>query len=228
MAHHPTPRKTTLAFSAALLAAVTFLGLAGIVHIYFLFTDDSPAYSQTIAEDYGAKFLEEVETRLSETRRATQASITSEVSSASLFGKVVQPEPAVPELEEIPETNLSLSIHGIFASQAPEQAAALISARGDRPRYIRLGEEVVPGTQLFAIDANWITLRTGETYEKLGFPPVSIWTGQGPTETLNAMRQDDIKSLSTPPHKPESNPPDIRKQRKTGSGDRVATLNDAR
>ena len=90
--------------------------------------------------------------------------------------KPVEPAPlTVPAIEDIPDTTLNLTLMGVFASEDPSVAAALIKVSGQSPKYFRMGAEVVPGATLEIVAADGITLRSAQAYEKLMFARNGIW-----------------------------------------------------
>ena len=109
-----------------------------------------------------------------------------------------KPEPIViPAIEEIPDTQLNLTLTGVFASENPAVAAAMIKIEGQPPRYFRIGQEVVAGTILEIVAADGVTLRSKKAYEKLMFTAGNIWREKSSTS---------LAALQSRPHPAAAGP----------------------
>ncbi|POP51526.1 type II secretion system protein N [Zhongshania marina] len=113
-------------------------------------------------------------------------------SQLALMGTKAIPLEPEPMLESIPETELSLSLAGVFASSTQGQSAALISINGEPAKYYRSGMEIQPGLELIEIHPGKVTLRNQGRYEKLAFNVVSIWSeSTAVSESSQKHNKDD-------------------------------------
>lgn len=69
-----------------------------------------------------------------------------------------------------PHTRLQLRLLASFAHPQAELASAIISAAGERPRRVRIGESLAPGVVLSGVSRDHVTLRRGQRHELLHFP----------------------------------------------------------
>ncbi len=101
-----------------------------------------------------------------------------ELVSAHLFGKAsVTPVPVKGPIVA-PETRLSLSLHGLFASDDPALALAIIAAKGGRDRAYRRGDTLPGGATLHEI-----------------YPDRVILSRNGQLETLRLKRKHGTATL---------------------------------
>lgn len=113
-------------------------------------------------------------------------------SQLALMGtKAIALEPE-PILASMPETELSLSLAGVFASTIQGHSAALISINGQPAKYYRSGMEIQPGLELLQIHPGKVALRNQGRYEKLAFNVVSIWSKSG-TVSESSQKHNDGK-----------------------------------
>ena len=91
--------------------------------------------------------------------------------SAHLFGEAqAEPEPAVIEVVDAPDTRLSLKLNGVIANDDPELGIAMIAdSRGDEKVY-RINDAVPGGVTLHSILEDRVLLNRGGTLETLRLP----------------------------------------------------------
>ncbi len=106
----------------------------------------------------------------------------AEVASINLFGiyqEVVEPPPEpTPELENLPETTLQLTLNGAFTHSDDTKSSAIISAMESRSEFEGADgghyyfiNDVLPGNAvLYAVNRDSVILKRGDTYETLHFP----------------------------------------------------------
>lgn len=94
----------------------------------------------------------------------------AQIESLKLMGEAPPPPaPAAPPPKELPDTQLQLTLTGVFASPDPALAAALIKVNGQAPKYYKVGDEVTEGAILYSVAGSGITLRRDKDYERLAF-----------------------------------------------------------
>lgn len=93
-----------------------------------------------------------------------------QIESLKLMGETPpEPAPAAPPPKELPDTQLQLTLAGVFASPDPALAAALIKVNGQAPKYYKVGDDVTEGAVLYSVAGDEITLRRDKDYERLAF-----------------------------------------------------------
>ncbi|BAZ93213.1 hypothetical protein TspCOW1_18610 [Thiohalobacter sp. COW1] len=90
---------------------------------------------------------------------------------------------------DAPETRLNLTLRGLFATEDPERARAIIAAPNGEERSYRVEDELPGGAELSAIYADRIILQRNGRYETLRLPRESLEggaaTGGGRSGNLN-------------------------------------------
>jgi general secretion pathway protein C len=69
-----------------------------------------------------------------------------------------------------PETNLKLTLHGVFAEDDPETGAAIIGKAGSTQNYYQVGAEIMAGVKLQAVYQDRVVLSRSGKSEVLKFP----------------------------------------------------------
>lgn len=93
-----------------------------------------------------------------------------------LFGKAEATAVARPAPIEAPETRLRLTLHGLIASDDPEQARAIIAQAGGEERSYRVGDEITSGVTLSEIYPDRVILERNGRYETLRLPRERVAT----------------------------------------------------
>lgn len=106
---------------------------------------------------------------------------TEQLQALSLMGQAKEEQP-IPELAELPETSLELTLSGVFANTQQDQAAALIGINGALPQYFYVGSTILPEIRLIAVNGDSVTLKSKKGFEKLSFPNSNIWSDLFPVE----------------------------------------------
>lgn len=78
---------------------------------------------------------------------------------------------------DAPETRLNLTLRGLFATEDPERARAIIAAPNGEERSYRVEDELPGGAELSAIYADRIILQRNGRYETLRLPRESLEGG---------------------------------------------------
>lgn len=150
----------------------------------------------------------------------------AQMRALALMGKqVVEPKLApVPMIEEIPDTQLNLTLMGVFASQDVAIAAALIKVGSESPKYFRVGQDVVPGTKLEIVAADGVTLRSEQAYEKLMFAHSGIWSSSPATSLAELQPKQPVRFQPAPAERPDAVPASFQAQKPaTSTPARVAS-----
>lgn len=118
--------------------------------------------------------IKQASTRHSTNRsNATQAQQVrlNKVVSMHLFGvaaKATAPTRRAP-IETVKDTNLKLTLKGVFASDNPDKASAMIEDdKGKEKVYLR-GDTIFPGVVLYEVHADKVILERGGNFEALNF-----------------------------------------------------------
>ncbi len=92
-----------------------------------------------------------------ETRRAAQVDVAA-LAEAQLFGSAAPAAAAETNLANAPDTNLNLTLLGIFAGDVEADSRALISTGNGEEEPFSIGDEVVRGAELKAIFPDRVVL----------------------------------------------------------------------
>jgi type II secretory pathway component PulC len=113
------------------------------------------------------------------------------IAAANLFGQAPQNTASGNQL--LPETNLQLTLRGVFTASDSNRASAIIETGDGRAQVIRVGIAVAPDTVLQQVYDNRVVLARHGALENLYFPaatdsdaglPVSD-SGSAPMENLS-------------------------------------------
>lgn len=161
--------------------AVGALLISGLAYAYYL-------DSRVLARPLSQLTVTDIQTPKAEKPRQALIPVEQMRSLALMGREVIEPEPEpVPLIEDIPDTQLNLTLMGVFASQDAAIAAALIKVDSESPKYFKVGQDIVPGTKLEIVAADGVTLRSDQSYEKLMFAHSSIWSSS-PTTSLAELQ----------------------------------------
>lgn len=178
-----------LTMAAALLTAITFL-----FQWHYQNLLEKPAKAD--ANDLQAVLAAQV------TPPPTPLITAHQLYALALMGRVNIAKPkSPPALEDLPVTQKMLTLSGVFASDQGTIAAALIKVNDNLPSYFTLGSEVIPGTQLFSVTNNGVTLKSEEGFEKLVFKRHDIWVSSTANNLLTPA-----PTITTPNQSPSSAP----------------------
>ena len=94
------------------------------------------------------------------------------VAELHLFGIAGAQKTAVRPVvdNKTPETNLKLSLHGVFAEEDPTAGAAIIGKSGSTQNYYQVGAEIMTGVKLQAVYRDRVVLSRDGRSEVLKFP----------------------------------------------------------
>ena len=171
MAFYQTKIKAPIRFPRWLAISLPAVALAGIASVFFW-------HKSLLLAPQTYSFTAEIERIRAALTPPPPPSIISveELYTLHLMGRYEDPEPETPpSFEDIPETQLELSLKGVFSSKTGGLAAALIQVDQQRPKYYTLGSDISEGIQLVAVGRDGVTLKTEEGYEKLLFKKIDIW-----------------------------------------------------
>ena len=122
--------------------------------------------------------------------------VTAEmIAKLHLFGIAgsVKSAPTQQVDKKAPETNLKLTLHGVFVDKDPEAGAAIIGKAGSKQDYYKVGNNVMDGVKLQAVfNDRVVLLRKGQS-EVLKFP-----------KTVKPTSQSNLPSLTPQKANPES------------------------
>tara|TARA_Y100000588_G_scaffold8645_1_gene9838 strand:- start:2629 stop:3339 length:711 start_codon:yes stop_codon:yes gene_type:complete len=172
VAFHQTKIKAPIRFPRWLAISLPAVAVAGIASLFFW-------HKSLLLAPQTHSFTAEIERiRAAITPPAAPSVISvEELYKLQLMGRYEEPKPdAPPSFEDIPETQLELSLKGVFSSKTGGLAAALIQVDQQRPKYYTLGSQISEGIQLVAVGSDGVTLKTEEGYEKLLFKKIDIWS----------------------------------------------------
>ncbi|NJN50537.1 MAG: PDZ domain-containing protein [Gammaproteobacteria bacterium] len=93
----------------------------------------------------------------------------ADIVAAHLFG-IADQAPSAPVSFDAPETNLKLTLEGVFRADVPEQSAAIIALQGRPGELFTVGGKVSAGVELAEVHADRVVLRRGGMFETLRFP----------------------------------------------------------
>ena len=103
---------------------------------------------------------------------STAGNIANEIANLHLFGQAgVATDKAERAVDsKAPETNLNLTLHGVFAEDQPEAGAAIIGKAGSTQDYYRVGSEIMGGVKLQGVFQDKVVLSRSGRSEVLKFP----------------------------------------------------------
>ena len=107
-----------------------------------------------------------------------QAAVSSgpQIPQLHLFGEAaVEPVSAVPE--NLPETNLKLTLRGVIASPDPKSARAIVADPAGKDDFYKIGDTLPGNATLKEIHGDRIVIQRGGRYETLKLPKESLNTG---------------------------------------------------
>ncbi len=140
--------------------------------------------------------------------RATKSALSaSEIVARNLFGKLQTAAPA-PAVYDAPETQLRLTLEGVFQAEVPEESAAIVSEQGKPGELYLVGGKLPGNAVLTEVHADRIVLRRGGTYETLRFPEETpiLATDNHTTSSIMMLGSPDQGSVDQPPdNAPELN-----------------------
>lgn len=120
--------------------------------------------------------------------RASQALDLNVITSAQLFGHYEPPaNPAAAALASAPDTQLNLTLLGIFADRRnPRDSRALIAASGGEEKPYAVGDDISRGVSLHAIFADRVVLSRNGRLETLRLDKDQPGSGYVPPPDLPA------------------------------------------
>ena len=91
------------------------------------------------------------------------AELAQGISELHLFGITGAEKPIVKQAADTkaPETDLQLTLHGVFAEDDPEAGAAIIGKAGSTQNYYQVGAEIMAGVKLQAVYQDRVVLSRG-------------------------------------------------------------------
>ncbi|MBL3589801.1 MAG: type II secretion system protein GspC [gamma proteobacterium endosymbiont of Lamellibrachia anaximandri] len=97
------------------------------------------------------------------------------ISALHVFGRPGAVKRSAPKVvaERAPETNLNLTLHGVFADPKPELGAAIIGKAGSEQKYYKVGKKIMGGVTLQAVHEDRVVLLRNGRSEVLRFPRAS-------------------------------------------------------
>jgi general secretion pathway protein C len=131
--------------------------------------------------------------------RQSSGEMAKSIANLHLFGNPAAGKPEATQRlnEKAPETNLKLTLYGVFAGPEPEAGAAIIGKAGSTQNHYRVGSEIMQGVKLQAVFQDRVVLTRKGNSEILKFPKIVRGSGQ-PDSKQNRLlnQQQDANSLS--------------------------------
>lgn len=93
-----------------------------------------------------------------------------ELVALDLFGDASAAAAPVTARPDPPETQLDLSLRGVFASDSDRLVGAVIATGQGKAELFRIGEEIAPGVVLHAVAPRSVVIRRAGALERLQFP----------------------------------------------------------
>jgi general secretion pathway protein C len=117
------------------------------------------------------------------------------VANLHLFG-VAGAVKQVQKIEQkAPETQLNLTLHGVFVEEDPEQGAAIIGTSGATQKYYKVGSTVMNGVTLGGVFTDRVVLLRNGQSEVLRFPKVP---STGSTSRIASLPVTSARPTPTP------------------------------
>lgn len=105
----------------------------------------------------------------------TQANgMAQQIPQWHLFGEQVREQQAAPKPENLPETNLKLTLRGLIASSNPDEARAIVADPSGKENFYRIGDQLPGNAELEEIHADRIVIERGGRFETLKLPKESL------------------------------------------------------
>jgi general secretion pathway protein C len=121
------------------------------------------------------------------------------VANLHLFGIAGDKRSAVRQVvdNKAPETNLKLTLHGVFAEDDPEAGAAIVGKAGSTQNYYQVGAEIMGGVKLQAVYQDRVVLSRGGRSEVLKFPKTvkSVANLSGPKVANTPTKTNSLKNF---------------------------------
>jgi general secretion pathway protein C len=134
------------------------------------------------------------------------ASAGQQIPQWHLFGEAtVDALAAVPD--ELPETSLQLTLHGVIASPDPALARAIVADPAGKDNFYKIGDTLPGNVTLKEIHGDRIVIQRGSRYETLTLPKASLNTsssaptpqmGSGAPKTSYTLREYRNALLNNP------------------------------
>ena len=107
-------------------------------------------------------------------KRTANAPEAKDLVRAHLFGQpVVAPQPQAVQTENLPTTNLKLTLRGVSASPVEERASALVEGPDQQTQVYLIGDRLPGNAVLRAVYPNRIVIERSGRLENLNFPETS-------------------------------------------------------
>ncbi|RDH87426.1 MAG: type II secretion system protein GspC [endosymbiont of Seepiophila jonesi] len=121
------------------------------------------------------------------------------LSALHVFGRPGVVKRSAPKVvaERAPETNLNLTLHGVFADPKPELGAAIIGKAGSEQKYYKVGKKIMGGVTLQAVHEDRVVLLRNGQSEVLRFPRASNKPVVTSSRSKSASKASSSSSLST-------------------------------
>lgn len=119
-----------------------------------------------------------------------------QIVAASLFGQAAATATSGP----LQETDLQLTLRGVFTASDPGNASAMLELPDGRAQIVRVGGSVAPGTTLQEVFSNHIVLARNGVQESLYFPtPQSSDVATATTEGSVPEATPGLEPADAPP-----------------------------
>ncbi len=92
--------------------------------------------------------------------------LAERIAAAELFGRATISSTS----QTLPETNLQLTLRGVFTAQDPHNASAMIETGEGHVQIVKTGANVAPDTVLQQVFSNHVVLTRNGALESLYFP----------------------------------------------------------
>ncbi|WP_439134715.1 type II secretion system protein N [Pseudomaricurvus sp.] len=160
--------------------AVALLAIACTAHLgNGLYQDVATARSEPVLSSTD-------ESRLSASSRSQTASIDTLVAGHWFgSGKTSGTQPQITQQENVPETRLSLELHGVIGSTIAEEGRALIAEKGKSAKYYGVDDELPGGATISSVGTEQVILSRNGMLETLSFPKPQTRAGSNRVATRN-------------------------------------------
>ena len=161
---------------------VSLVVLALLAHqLSLLFWQLFPSAPETVPRDTGTVIRQNAQS----VERPGKSEKAEQINRALLFGQPQAIKEAVTTtVEEAPETTLNYKLRGIYFSDQPTLAAAIIELSPNQSRYFSIGDEIAENILLSDIARDFVLINRYGKIERLNLEKPTVSTaGQPETNT---------------------------------------------
>lgn len=208
--------------------AVALLTIACTAHLgHGLYQDVTTARSQPALSSTD-------QAQISASSRSQSASIEA-VVAGQWFGssKASDHTPQATNQENVPETRLSLELHGVIGSTIVEEGRALIAEKGKSAKYYGVDDKLPGGATINSVGTDQVVLSRNGMLETLSFPKPQVRAGSHSVATRNNPTSlpvpESTQALSQQSSQAQQSQESLSQEQRTASlKDRLKQLREAR